>query len=247
MTIAATGFAAKVFSISLHPGESYSVPTTTLSPATSTTLQVVAPRNEVAEDEIKVEEKQRALGVFPNFYVSYDPEAVPLGPKQKFELAWRTMIDPATFVLTGITAGVEQSQNTYQEYGQGAQGFAKRFGAAYADGATDTLIGNAILATLFRQDPRYFYKGTGSKFSRVLYAMSATVVCKGDNKHWQPNYSGILGGLAAGGISNLYYPESDRGAALTFENAAVGMGTAAVLNIMQEFLIRKLTPHAPKP
>jgi hypothetical protein len=110
---------------------------------------------------------------------------------------------------------------------------------------TNTFIGGAILPSLLKQDPRYFYKGTGSKRSRLLYAIANSVICKGDNGHWQTNYSGILGGLAAGGISNLYYPSSDRGAGLTFENAAIGIGATAAANILQEFVIRKLSSHIP--
>jgi ABC-type enterobactin transport system permease subunit len=72
------------------------------------------------------------------------------------------------------------------------------------------------------------------------------VICKGDNGHWQFDYSAILGGLASGGISNLYYPASDRnGVGLTFENALIGIGANAAANLLQEFLIRKLTPNLP--
>ena len=85
------------------------------------------------------------------------------------------------------------------------------------------MIGGAILPSLFKQDPRYFYKGTGRITSRAMYAIANSVICKGDNGRWQPNYSGILGGIAAGGISNLYYPASDRsGVELTFDNALIG-------------------------
>jgi hypothetical protein len=129
--------------------------------------------------------------------------------------------------------------------GQGAQGYAKRYGAAYADTATSTLIGSAILPSLLKQDPRYFYKGSGSKRSRVLYALANSVICKGDNGHWQANYSGIFGSLAAGGISNLYYPANDRGAGLTFENTLIAIGATAAANVLQEFVIRKLTPNVP--
>ena len=117
---------------------------------------------------------------------------------------------------------------------------------SYADTVTGTFIGSAILPSLLKQDPRYFYKGTGSTRSRILYAIANSVICKGDNGHWQPNYSGILGSLAAGGISNLYYPAQDRdGAELTFENALIGIGNGAAANLLQEFLIRKLTPNLP--
>ena len=110
---------------------------------------------------------------------------------------------------------------------------------------TGTFIGGAILPSLLKQDPSYFYKGTGSK-NRGLYAIANAVICKGDNGRWQPNYSSIIGSLAAGGISNLYYPAQDRnGAWLTFETALIGTGESAAANLFQEFIVRKLTPKAP--
>jgi hypothetical protein len=146
----------------------------------------------------------------------------------------------------GAIAGGDQATDRFSGYGQGAEGYAKRYGAAYADYITGTFIGGAILPSLFKQDPRYYYKGVGSTRSRFLYAVANAVICKGDNGHWQANYSNILGSLASGGISNLYYPASDRnGAALTFENALIGVGASAVVNVLQEFVIRKLTPNAP--
>jgi hypothetical protein len=207
---------------------------------------VKASGTEVAQAQIRAQEKQRVLSVIPNFYVSYIPDAVPLGSKQKFELAWKTMIDPVTFAVTAATAGAQLAQDDFNGYGQGAEGFAKRFGAAYADNATGTFIGGAILPSLLKQDPRYFYKGTGGTGSRLFYAITRAVICKGDNGRWQPNYSAILGSIASGGISNLYYPEKDRGAALVFENALVSTGETAVVNVFQEFVIRKFTTHVPK-
>ncbi len=208
-------------------------------------MEVTLTQEQVAEDQIKVEEKQRLLGVFPNFYVSYNPNAVPLTAKQKFKLAWKATTDPVSFIVTGAVAGIEQADNAFSGYGQGAQGYAKRYGAAYADQVSGTFIGSAILPSLLKQDPRYFVKGTGSTKSRVLYAMANAVICKGDNRHWQPNYSFIIGDLAAGGLSNLYYPAKNRnGAALTFENTAIVIGAGAIGNIFQEFFLRKLTRHA---
>ncbi|MGC2720819.1 MAG: carboxypeptidase-like regulatory domain-containing protein [Candidatus Acidiferrales bacterium] len=243
VVIAAAGLASQTYTGTKIADQASTVPTITLAVASeSTQVQVSVSRVELAEDEIKIQEKQRVLGVFPNFYVSYDPDAVPLSSKQKFELAWRTTIDPVTFVLTGATAGVQQWQNNFSGYGQGAQGYAKRYGAIYADTVTGTFLGGAVFPSLFKQDPRYFYKGTGTVRSRFLYAIANAVICKGDNRKWQPAYSSILGDLASGGISNAYYPSSDRGAALVFENTLIGIGTTAAANVLQEFLIRKLTP-----
>jgi len=248
LTVTSAGFATQTFSGILHAGEVQTVPQIALAvAATVTDVEVGLTRVEVAEEEIKVEEKQRVLGLIPNFYVSYIPNAAPLTSKQKFKLAWKTVTDPITFAVVGGAAGVEQAQDHFSGYGQGAQGYAKRFGAGYADTVSGTFIGSAILPSLLKQDPRYFYKGTGSKTSRFFYAIANAVICKGDNGHWQTNYSNILGSLAAGGISNIYYPAQNRdGAGLTFENAAIGLGAGAVGNLFQEFIIRKMTPKIPK-
>jgi len=246
LTITLAGFAAQTFSGVLNAGEVYTVPETSLTIATAVTeVRVVPNLTAEAQLEIREQEKQRVLGVIPNFYVSYVPNAAPLTPKQKFELAWKTTVDPVTFGLNGAIAGIQQAQNDFPGYGQGAQGFLKRYGASYADLATETFIGGAILPSLLKQDPRYFYKGSGSKRSRFLYAIANAVICKGDDGRWQANYSGILGSIAAGGISNLYYPAQDRnGAALTFENALIEVGETAAANLLQEFVVRRLTPGA---
>jgi hypothetical protein len=247
VTIAAEGFSPQASRGVLQPGEVHSIPQMTLALATAVTeIRVVPPRVEVAEDQIKEQEKQRVLGVVPNFYVSYVRNAVPLTPKQKFELAWKTSVDPVSFGVNGVVAGVQQSQNYISGYGQGAQGYARRYGAAYGDLVSSTFIGGAILPSLLKQDPRYFYRGSGSKRSRILYAIANSVICKGDNGHWEANYSSIVGSLAAGGISNLYYPEQNRdGLELTFENTLIGIGESAAVNLLQEFVMRKLTRNVP--
>lgn len=247
LTATSDGFAARTFSGILHSGENYTVPPIALAVTTVVTeVKVSLSRTEVAEAELKDEEKQRILGVVPNFYVTYNHAAAPLNPRQKFELAWKATMDPINLGLTGLTAGIQQATNSLSGYGQGAAGYGKRYAANYANSITGTFIGSAILPSLFKQDPRYFYRGTGTWRSRLLYAIASSVICKGDNGHWQANYSGLLGNLAAGGISNLYYPAANRnGAALTFENALSTTGSTAIANVVQEFLVRKMTPHAP--
>ncbi len=208
-------------------------------------VRVSLTREELAEEQIKVEEQQRILGVIPNFLVTYDPNAVPLNARQKYELAFRTMIDPETIGLDLVSSGIQQGTGGLKGYGTGSQGYAKRFAASYGTGALDTMLGSAVLPSLFRQDPRYFYKGSGTIKQRALYAISMSVICKGDNGHWQFNYSGLAGGLAAGGISNLYYPPGNRNAlGVTFQNTAIGIGSSALSNLLQEFLIRKFTRKA---
>jgi hypothetical protein len=247
LTTSLPGFATQTVSGILHSGEHYAAPLIVIEVAAASAEVHVSPTlEEIAQDEIKAQEKQRALGFIPNFYVSYVPNAAPLTTKQKFELAWKTTIDPVTFAINGASAGLQQAANSPSGFGQGAPGYAKRYGASYADIVVGTFLGSAILPSLLKQDPRYFYKGTGSKTSRVFYALANSVICKGDNGHWQPNYSGLAGSLAAGGLSNLYYPGRDNPVSWTFENFLIGIGTTAATNLLQEFVIRKVTPKLPK-
>jgi hypothetical protein len=210
-------------------------------------VDVTATKEEIAQRQIEQQEKQRLFGVLPNFYVSYIPDAMPLNTRQKFELSWKSRLDPVRFGVAGITIGFQHVRGIHSGFGDGAQGYAKRYAAAYANGLTRSLVSQVLLPSVFKQDPRYFYKGTGSKKSRVGYAISRAVIKKGDNGRWQPNYSGILGSLASGGLSNLYYPAEDRkGVQLTFENTAWGIGGAALGHLAQEFLYTRLTTHSRK-
>jgi hypothetical protein len=248
LTIEAEGFEPQSVSETVRAGEAYIVPVIRLAVATvmtevrvgSTALTPV----ELAQVQIQEQEKQRVFGFIPNFFVSYVPDAVPLVPRQKFELAWKSSVDPFTFVGVAAIAGVQQATDDFPGYGQGMEGYAKRFGAAYADVLSGTFIGSAILPSVLKQDPRYFYKGTGSGRSRFLYSVANTVICKGDNKRWQPNYSGVLGSFATGAISYLYYPSSDRDAmGLVVQNSLIRLGETAFANVMQEFIVRRFTPR----
>jgi hypothetical protein len=247
LTVVSTGFEPYASAeIALYPGEKLNLPEIRLSPAATTTnIQVSVTQVEIATEQVKVQEQQRVLGIFPNFYSSYIWDAAPMTAGQKYQLAVHSLVDPFSFVGTGIFAAAEQWQNTFPGYGQGAQGYAKRYGAAYADEALSRMIGSAILPSLLHQDPRYFYRGTGSKKSRALYAISQAVICRGDNGKMQPNYSYVLGSFAAGGISNIYHPAGDRGVGLTVGNGFLNVGAHAIDNLAREFLFRKLTPKVP--
>lgn len=184
---------------------------------------------------MKAEEHQRILGIFPEFNTTNIPDAVALTPKQKFQLALAGELDPVTFAVTGADAGISQWEDDFPGYGQGAVGYAKRFGASYADNFDGAMIGNALLPSLLHEDPRYFRKGTGTIPSRIVYALMSTFRCKTDEGNWAPNYGNLLGNLAAGGISNLYYPSSDRGAGLTFERAFTVSAEGALGALGYEF------------
>jgi hypothetical protein len=209
----------------------------------ATSVTVYATSEQPAEEQVKLEERQRAFGFIPNFYVAYDHDAAPLTAKLKFQLALKASTDPVIFAAVAFTAGTEQAAGT-PDYGQGAKGYGQRMGALYANGFTDIMVGEAILPSLLHQDPRYFYQGNGTKRSRVFHAVSSALFAKGDNGKWEPNYSNIGGDLAAGAVSNLYYPQSNRGAGIVFENALIATGGRMASGLLQEFVLRRFTSNA---
>ncbi len=215
-------------------------------PMQTTTVQVSATVKQVAQAQVKEEERQRVLGVFPNYYTSYIWSAAPMTPKQKLDLALQTTTSPVTFLVTAGIAGVEQAHNTFPGYGQESQGYGKRYAAAYADNLTKTMLGRAVFPAILHQDPRYFYEGSGTIRSRMLHALISTVVCRGDNGRLEPNYSYIAGSFAAAGLSNFYRAPGDRRLGLTFRNGLVILGSGAAVNVLREFFSKKLTHNVPK-
>ena len=247
ITVSASGFADwNSPEVILQPGQHMDLTGIRLRIAAAvTTINAVFSTEELARKKERVEEKQRVLGFIPNFYTVYDRNAVPLTPKLKFRLALKTTTDPITVLGSVFLAGLDQAGNAHH-FGQGGEAYGQRFGAHYANGVTDIMIGGAILPTILHQDPRYFYQGTGTKKSRMLHALSTPFICKGDNGRWQPNYSGLGGYLASGAISNAYYPGSDRGPGLTFSTTFIDIAADMANGLIQEFVLRKLTPSAKK-
>jgi len=243
--ISAQGFADWTSpDLTLKPGQYVILSVPKLQIATAFTAVTVGySPEEVATEQVKLEEKQRIFGIIPNFYVSYDQNAAPLTAKLKFRLAAKVAFDPVTFIGVGITAGAEQA-GEHPNYPEGAKGYGERYGAVYANGFTDIMIGGAILPSLLHQDPRYFYQGTGTTKSRIFHAVSSPFVCRGDNGRPQPNYSTMGGDLASAAISNAYYPASNRGVGLVFGNFLIGTGQRAAANLAQEFILSRVTHRA---
>ena len=246
VTVAAGGFA--VWTANVTAGVLNQAPVAAVlqvAPVTST-IEVTPPPKELAAEQLKSEEKQRVLGVFPHFLVTYDPNAAPLTAGQKFHLGFKTLVDPVTLLGTGIDAGIQQAQNKYPEFGQGVEGYAKRFGARYTSHISGVMIHHVILQAVFHQDPRYFYRDTGSFRSRVWYSIWTAFECKGDNGRWQPDYSDVIGGAAASQVSRLYYPYTSRPWLRLFHNVLEGFGGRAEDHLLEQFVVRRFTTHTRK-
>jgi len=207
-------------------------------------------RHAQAERELKQEEQQRMLGVVPAFTAVFNGHAVPLSAGQKFLLALADGVDPFDFATSALDAALEQQQNEFPGYGSGFSGYAKRFGASYADDFDGELWSEGILPSLLHQDPRYFRLGHGGFRRRLGYSLLAAVRCRGDNGNWQFNTSNLGGNLVAGAISNAYYPAADRGLGLTFQRASIDAAEGLIQLIANEFypdIAQALFHRKPKP
>jgi hypothetical protein len=165
---------------------------------------------EKSEEQLKQQEHQRVMGVMPTFNTTTNKDAPPLSPGQKFRLFFKSSTDPWPFFLAGVVAGIGQADDSYPEWGQGAQGYAKRYGAAYSDSFIGNFFGNALLPVVLHEDPRYFQMGKGKPTKRFLWAASSTFWCRRDNGHWGPNYANVGGNLIGSAIARTYYPASER-------------------------------------
>jgi hypothetical protein len=221
----------------------YELPDISLSVATASMEVMVRPTDLIAAEQIRAAEKQRLMGVIPNFYTSYIYDAAPLTWKQKFSLAVRGTFDPVAFIGVGFAAGIEQANNSFAGYGQGASGYGKRYAAKFVDGRSSDLLTHAVFPTLLHQDPRYYYQGSGSFKSRLMHALGSAFVTRSDSGRTEPNYSYFLGDVCSAALSNLYYPEANRGAHLVFTNAAVGLAGRVGGNLIREFLSKRLTTN----
>jgi len=191
-----------------------------------------------SEQEKKIEKKEqsrRMLGVLPEFAVTDRKNAPPLTTGAKFHLFYKTALDPSEFAITGIQAGISQADNSFPAYGQGATGYGKRYGAAFADQGSSGFFANFFYPVLFKQDPRYFRLGQDRWQHRFGYALAQAVVGHKDNGGRTFNWSNALGALTAGGISNAYYPAEDRGLGLTFDRAGISLLYGSMGGLASEF------------
>jgi hypothetical protein len=197
----------------------------------------------------KDEETHRVMGVIPWFRTTH-VNAPPLSSGEKFHLFWTSAFDPVTFVLVGGQAGISQAENSFAGYGQGGEGYAKRYGAAFTDNVTSNFFATFLYPTLFKQDPRYFRLGEGSFKQRLGHSLVEQIVAHQDHGGRMFHFSNVLGALTSGGISNAYYPAADRGFGLTMSRAGIAMAYAEGEGFFDEFwpdiqkrLLKKKNKH----
>jgi hypothetical protein len=209
------------------PAAQSSSQTSSSSPATA--------QSETEKQMEKDEQKQRMLGVVPMFTVTSRQNAPPLTPAEKFHLFVHSTFDPFEYAAAGLQAGINQAEDNFPEYGQGAAGFGKRYGAAFADQISSGFFSNYLFPVLFKEDPRYFRLGQGSVSHRIGYSLAQEFIAHTDSGKRTFNFSNVLGAVSTGGLSNVYYPESSRGFGLTMSRAGISLLYGSVGGLADEF------------
>jgi hypothetical protein len=169
------------------------------------------------------------------FFPDLAHSAKPLSSSEKFKLAMMKSISPATFLGSAFGAGIRQATDTPEGYGQGAEGYGKRFGSSLATHASTNLLGTFLLASIAHHDPRHFVQGNGSLRQSVKYGAQRMIITRADDGQKAFNWDGLLAPLLASALSNAYKPEAERTAGKTFARYGTSVGISTGLNMLKEF------------
>jgi hypothetical protein len=193
---------------------------------------------EKTEDEKRLEREEqshRMLGVIPDFGTTSRHDASPLTVGQKFHLFAKSAFDPVELSVVGLQAGLSQAEDEFPEYGQGASGYGKRYGATLADEVSSSFWANYFYPVLLKEDPRYFRLGEGTIKHRILYALWQEVDCRTDKGGRTFAWENVLGAFTTGALSNTYYPPAERGLGLTMSRSAISIGYGSLGGLVDEF------------
>lgn len=188
------------------------------------------------QNDSQKNDSQRVFGVVPQFFVTSQDNAAPLTSGQKFKLFERSSFDPFVFAASGLQAGLSQATDEFPQYGQGAEGYAKRYGATFADQISSNFFANFFYPVLLKEDPRYFRLGQGTAKRRIVYSLEQEFVAHKDSGGKTFAFENVLGAFTSGTLSNAYYPSNDRGVGLTVSRSVIAILYGSAGGLFSEFL-----------
>ena len=187
-------------------------------------------------EDAKKNKDDRIFYVMPNYLtVDSESQVKPISWKEKFAISAKGSFDPYEFFIVGVVAGIRQAENSFPGFGQGAEGYAKRYGAAFADQADGNIMVGGVYASILKIDPRYFRLGRGRFINRFGYAFSRIFVARKDSGGNMFNVPEFAGNATAIAISNFYYPAADRSVSSSLYGWGTQMGIDALGNELKEF------------
>jgi len=188
------------------------------------------------KQDTKKSKDDRMFYVMPNYLtVDSQSQVKPISWKEKFAISAKGSFDPYEFTIVGIVAGIRQAENSYPAFGQGMEGYGKRYGTAFADQVDGNVMVGGVFPAILKVDPRYFQLGRGSFTHRFGYAFDRIFIARTDSGAHMFNVPEFLGNATAIAISNVYYPASDRSFSSSFLGWGTQMGIDAFGNELKEF------------
>jgi hypothetical protein len=178
---------------------------------------------------------KRVAGVVPAFNVAPFDTKTPLTSGEKFYIFWRGTLDPYTLIVPAVKSGIYNAAGLNSGFGSGASGFFQRYGAAIGDSTSGKFFRNWFYPVLLHEDPRYFRIAKGTTKERMVYSVTRVFVTRTDSGNTRFNWSKLLSGFTSSGLSNLYYPEENRGVGFTLTGVAFGYLGEAGFNMVKEF------------
>ena len=178
---------------------------------------------------------KRIFGVLPNYRTA--DGTIPFSPittKQKYTIAAKDTFNYPSYVIAAMFSAISQANNTNPEFGQGTEGYLKRYASAVADQDLGNFMTEAIFPSLLHEDPRYFRKVNGSAKSRLAYSLDRVLVTRTDSGSSRFNFSEWLGNGTVASIGNVYYRD-ERGFGSTMQRLFSQVGTDAISNVLKEF------------
>jgi hypothetical protein len=194
-------------------------------------------KDQKTADQQKGTSNDRIFWTLPNFLsVENSGQLPPLTAGQKFKTVARGTFDPVEFAFVGVVTFIDQAENTEPSYGQGAEGYGKRYATNYADTFVENFMVGAAFPSVLHQDPRYYQLGKGSFLHRTVYAIGRLFVTRSDSGHKQFNYSEIFGSALAASISTYsYHPNADQNVPNTASVWGTQVAQDAVSAMLKEF------------
>jgi hypothetical protein len=182
------------------------------------------------------EQPKRILGILPNFRaVTAGTKLPPQTVKDKFVTASEDSFDYSALFIPAALAGYGLAINNVPEFHQGGAGYARYFWHSFTDQTIENYMVEFIIPAIHHEDTRYYTKGEGGFVKRTTYALKHAVITQSDSGKPTFNAGEVIGSGAAAGISNFYYPQSQRTFGQTAQRWGVNFGIDAATFVFKEF------------
>jgi hypothetical protein len=165
----------------------------------------------------------------------------PLSISEKFDYRVVQSFGLRGFLGAGVGAAIGQAEDRPKEWGEGASGFASRYGSSFAGNFSRQTMMFAMESTL-HEDPRYFPSEDKRFTARLKSVLVQTVTTRTDYGTRQIAYARISSAFATGQLVNAWQPRSTGSVGDGLMRGAIMLGGDAGYNFLQEF-VPFLRPH----